>query len=137
FGLIAGAVCCTLDELLVFGEELVFDPIHRHRHMAAAVDVRVELPAVMDGETFLFAPVDVEKELLCLSGLQLTELRHDYLRCHESAQVRMEASGGKGRLSRLGMPPIRQPWFQNLPSLGAGRRRGCFPKCPLGSGYPG
>jgi len=36
----------------VFGEELIINPIHRHRHMPAAIQVSVKLTLIVDHETF-------------------------------------------------------------------------------------
>jgi len=49
--LIHRAMVGTYEVARVFRKELVVDPIHRDRNMAAAIDVRVDIPMESDGES--------------------------------------------------------------------------------------
>ena len=48
--------------LAFFAKKLVVDPIHRHRHMTAAIHESVKLPFVIDNKTFLVGAPDLEQE---------------------------------------------------------------------------
>ena len=65
------AVRRALDERAILGEELVLDPIHRHRDVAATVHVSVERPAVVDHEGLDLAAVAGQDELLGAAGRDL------------------------------------------------------------------
>ena len=67
----------ALDELLVLGHELVLDPVHRHRHVAATVDVRVERAAVIDHEALLFVLTMAQEELLRVPRCDLADSTHN------------------------------------------------------------
>ena len=58
----------ALDELLVLGHQLVLDPVERHWHMAAAVDVTIKGAAVVDDETFLLTFALAEKDFFVWPG---------------------------------------------------------------------
>ena len=74
-GTVVRPVGGTLHEAPVLGEELVLHPVEAHRHVPAAVDVRVQRAAVVQQERLDLVPVAVEEELLRLAGRELPDAR--------------------------------------------------------------
>ncbi len=56
-----------------FREELIVDPVHRHRHMAASIDVSVKLAVEIDQEAFLVGAANRQQELHRFAGLEVAE----------------------------------------------------------------
>src|SRR5216684_8968869 len=76
----------------LLGEELVVDPIHRHRHVTASVDVGVEMAVVIDHEAFLVDAANRQHELHRLAGREVggaTDAIADF--CGLAASMRMRA----------------------------------------------
>ena len=70
-------VCCAQDVASIFSQELIVDPVHRHRHMGAAVDVSEILAAIIHQETFCFPSLNRQQKFLCLSATPYSDVsRH-------------------------------------------------------------
>jgi hypothetical protein len=54
-----------------FSKELIVDPIHSHRYVAAAIDVCVKLTSIIDEETFLVGAANREQKFFRLASFQI------------------------------------------------------------------
>jgi len=79
FRFIRGAVGGAQDVATIFGQELIVNPVHGHWHVTAAVDIRAEVPAVVQQETLNLPPIHLQDKFFRLSWRKLANTGDDDL----------------------------------------------------------
>lgn len=68
-GLIVSIVSLTHEILALLGEELIINPIHRHRHMTTTIHISVKLAFIIDDKTFFVRALDRKQKFFRFAWL--------------------------------------------------------------------
>ena len=90
----------------VLGEELIIHPVHRHRHMAASIDVGMELAAEIDQKAFLVGAANRQHELHAIRPAPILRAAHPIAPMRRRGSCARAGARQRGAATMLRRHPI-------------------------------